>query len=112
MSGKRVRVWQVIEPTYPKNKDLEKDIYERDHSRILVVESSMANIDEVLEDKLRYQVDQGLVLNIGRTDDDLPMVEFTSIEEATKALQVLMSDPDLKDTGFDFDQDYCADGYS
>lgn len=40
------------------------------------------------------------------------MVEFTSIEEANKALKLLMSDIEFGGTCFDFEEDYCAARYT
>lgn len=112
MNNKRVRVWQVLEPTYPKNKQLEEDIYQNGHTRILIVNAPIDDVDEVLKRKLQCQAQQGLILDIGRSYDDIPLVEFTSIEEATKALHVLLDDHELAGSDFDFDEDYCAAKYA
>lgn len=111
VNGKRVRVWQVLEPTYPKNKILEEDIHQNGHTRILIVNAPIDDIDQVLKRKLLPQITQGLVLDIGRSYDGVPIVEFTSIEEATKALHVLLDDREFAGSDFDFDEDYCATQY-
>jgi len=41
----------------------------------------------------------------------VPIVEFTSIEEATKALEMFLHDRDFGGSDFDFDDDYCAGNY-
>lgn len=61
----------------------------------------------MLKRKLRSQIEAGFVLDIGRSHDGVPLVEFTSIEEATKALKAFMEDKDFAGADFDFDDDYC-----
>lgn len=107
INGRRVRVWQVLEATYPKNKELEEAVYVHNHTRILVIHAPIDNIKELLKQKLRAQIEAGLVLDIGITHDGVPMVEFTSIEQSTKALKAFMDDRDLAGADFDFDDDYC-----
>ncbi|KAK5943647.1 hypothetical protein PMZ80_004655 [Knufia obscura] len=111
INGKPVRVWQVLEPTYPKNKELEEAIYMNGHTRILIINAPIDDVDGLLKRKLRRQIEAGLVLNIGRSYDGVPIVEFTSIEEATKALQMFLEDRDFSGSDFDFDDDYCAAKY-
>ncbi|KAK5076922.1 hypothetical protein LTR51_002608 [Lithohypha guttulata] len=108
INGTQIRVWQVLEPTYPKNKELEEAIYVHGHTRILVINAVIENIEKVLKNKLRTQIEAGLVLDIGRTHDDLPIVEFTSIEEGTRALNALLNDRDFGGCDFDFEEDYVA----
>lgn len=111
INGKPVRVWQILEPTYPKNKKLEEAIYINRHTRILIINAPTDNIDALLKRKLRRQIEAGFVLDIGRTYDGVPIVEFTSIEEATKALDMFLEDRDFSGSDFDFDDDYCAAKY-
>ena len=111
INGQQVRVWQVLEATYPKNRELEEAIYVNGHTRILIVEAPHDNIDEVLKRKLKKQIEAGLVLDIGRSHDGMPVVEFTSIEEATKALRRFLEDPVFGGSNFDFEDDYCAAKY-
>lgn len=101
-----------MEPTYPKNKELEEAIYVNGHTRILVVNAPIDDIEKVLKRRLRHQIEAGLVLDIGRTHDGVPMVEFTSIEEATKALNQLLCDREFGGSDFDFEEDYCATKYA
>ena len=112
INGKPVRVWQVLEPTYPKNKELEEAIYVHGHTRILIINAPIEDVSTLLKRKLRSQIEAGLVLDIGRTYDGVPMVEFTSIEEASKALSMLLKDRDFGGSDFDFDDDYCAAKYA
>lgn len=107
ISGKRVRVWQILEATYPKNRELEEAVYKHLHTRILVIHAPIDNIKDVLKEKLRAQIGAGLVLDIGFTHDGVTMVEFTSIEESTKALKAFMEDRDFAGADFDFEDDYC-----
>jgi len=111
INGKPVRVWQVIEPTYPKNRELEEAIYVNGHTRILIINAPVDDIEVLLKRKLRRQIEAGLVLDIGQSHDGVPIVEFTSIEEATKALYMFLEDRDFSGSDFDFDDDYCAGRY-
>lgn len=81
------------------------------HTRILIINAPIDDVDGLLKRKLRRQIEAGLVLNIGRSYDGVPIVEFTSIEEATKALQMFLEDRDFSGSDFDFDDDYCAAKY-
>lgn len=65
-----------------------------------------------MKQKLRGQIEAGLVLDIGRTHDGVPMVEFTSIEQSTKALKAFLDDRDFAGADFDFDEDYCNSRFS
>lgn len=111
INGQQVRVWQVLEATYPKNKELEEAIYVNGHTRILIVDAPHDNIDKVIKQKLKKQIEAGLVLDVGRSHDGMPVVEFTSIEEATKALSRFLEDPVFGGSDFDFENDYCAMEY-
>lgn len=82
-------------------------MYVHGHTRVLVIHAPLDNINELLKQKLRGQIEAGLVLDIGRTHDGVPMVEFTSIEQATKALKAFLDDRDFAGADFDFDDDYC-----
>lgn len=77
------------------------------HTRILIIHAPIDNIKDLLKQKLRSQIEAGLVLDIGVTHDGVPMVEFTSIEESTKALKTFMDDRDFAGADFDFEDDYC-----
>lgn len=114
INGRPVRVWQVLEPTYPKNGDLEEAIYLNGHTRILIINAPMVEAKQVLKRKLRKQIEAGFILDISRSDDDddTTIVEFTNIEEATKALERFLDDPDLAGADFGFDDDPCASCYA
>lgn len=82
------------------------------HTRILVIHAPIDNINHLLKQKLRGQIEAGVVLDIGRTHDGVPMVEFTSIEQATKALEAFIDDKDFAGADFDFEDDYCNSRFS
>jgi len=93
--------------------ELEEAIYNEGYTRILLVNAPhLDNVDELLKKKLRDQAEAGFILDIGMSFEGVPMVEFTSIEEAHKALKVLIGDPDFGGTCFDFEDDYCAARYT
>lgn len=100
-------MWQVLEATYPKNKELEEAVYVHNHTRLLVIHAPIDNLHDLLKQKLRRQIEAGLVLDISRTHDGVPMVEFTSIEESTKALKAFLDDRAFAGADFDFEDDYC-----
>ena len=93
INGKNVRVWQVLTQTWPKNKQLDEDVFVSYYTRVLLVTNvdneQLASIPDKL-DGLRKSI-----VYIGMTDDYLPMIEFTSVAAAVKALHQLVSDPDL-----------------
>lgn len=113
LGGCALRVWQVLEPTYPKNLELEKAIYDESYTRILLINAPhLFGVDALLKQKLSRQIKAGFVLEVGTSFEGLPMVEFTSIEEATKALSILMRDAEFGGACFDFEDDYCAARYT
>lgn len=111
IKGQNVRVWQVSEPTYPRSQLLEDLIYEEGYTRLLIVDGALTDMEQLLRRKLRNQIIGGFVLDISSTQDGMTLVEFTSIAEAEKALRLLIADPDLDKTQFDFEPDYCENPY-
>ena len=43
--------------------------------------------------------------------DGMPLIEFTSVSAAVKALNLLVNDPELGSAEFDFEEDPCAEPY-
>lgn len=81
-------------------------------TRLLIAHLDDPNIMDILAAKLGPSINTGLVVRMGKTlEDDLPLVEFTSIEEAFRAMCCLMEDPDLGGMEFDFEKDYCEAPY-
>lgn len=109
--GQPVRVWQVMEPTYPPNEELEQQIYEQDYTRLLVIDFNNDKLEATLQNKLAGFISQALVIDIRATTDGATLVEFTSIDDSARALRILMADPDFSGVQFDFEEDYCARKY-
>lgn len=107
IAGKRVRVWQVLEPTYPKHAQLEKDIFEEGFTRLLLMGNVSAELYLKIQLKLADQVRAGFVVDFSVSHDGLQVVEFTSVEECAKAMRRLISDPDCASVRFDFKEDPC-----
>lgn len=111
IKGQKVRVWQVLEPTYPRNANLENEIFEEGYTRLLLIENATDTALAMLPTKLAYQFKAGFVINVTRSYDNLPMVEFTSVAECSRALHILINDADFGGSRFDFEEDPCCDAY-
>lgn len=109
--GQPVRVWQVMEPTHPPNEELEQQIYEQNYTRLLVIDFNNEKLEAMLQGRLAGFISQALIIDIRVTSDGATLVEFTSIDDAARALRVLMADPDFSGVQFDFEDDYCASRY-
>jgi len=110
--GTPVRVWQVLQPTYPANKLVETDIFQHGYTRILLLENvEDSGVLPKLHKKLERELRDDAVIEINRTADGVPMVEFTSVAVAAGAMRRLEGDREFKGCIFDFDRDYCDDGY-
>ena len=64
-----------------------------------------------LHEKLVPELQDGSVIKITRTQDGVPMIEFTSVAAAAGAMRRFQEDQDFTGCTFDFDRDYCEDDY-
>jgi len=109
VNGSLVRVWQVTNQTYPKNKQLDKDVFENAFTRILLFAGMTDEQFELIAPKLALLTAN--IVEIGRALDGLPMVEFTDVATASKVLEQIVHDPDFDGVQFDFEDDQCAEPY-
>ncbi|KPI45649.1 uncharacterized protein AB675_592 [Cyphellophora attinorum] len=105
IKGYPVRVWQVLTPTYPKNNQLDREVFEDAYTRILMIDKVSEQAVNSLPVKLATYKNQ--IVEIRYTFDHFPMVEFTSVAAATNAYRHLVRDPLFAGAEFDFDHDYC-----
>ena len=105
VKGQPVRVWQLLQQTYPKNKQLDEDVFDSCYTRILVIKGASPQQMKAMPEKLGHL--EKAVVEYGMTYDHLPQIEFTSVAAASQALSILMSDRDFGSAEFDFDQDPC-----
>jgi len=108
----KVRVWMVLQPTYPRNAELCNDIFTRMYTRFLLIDNVSDAVLDLLPSKLARQIDRRVVVGIGQAHDGIPLVEFTSVVEASRALNLLVIDPQFGGAEFDFDDDPCAEDYA
>ena len=109
IKGQPVRVWQIITPTYPKNKELDRNVFDNCFTRILIINNASRDALDTIPQKL-YQF-QNSIVRYSKTFDRYPSVEFTSIATAVKAMYLLLTDPIFAGAEFDFDDDYCGEPY-
>ena len=109
INGQSVRVWQVLTQTWPKNKDLEDDVFVKCYSRILLISKVSDEQLAPIPAKLAFLGNS--IIEIGRSYDGLPLIEFTSVAAAVKALHKLLIDPELGSAEFDFEEDPCSEPY-
>ena len=109
IKGQPVRVWQVLTQTWPKNKQLDEDVFVNCYTRILLITQVDAEQLATIPEKLGFL--RSSIVEFGLSYDNMPLVEFTSIAAAVKALNVLVNDPELGGAEFDFEEDPCAEPY-
>lgn len=109
IKGQRVRVWQVITPTYPKNERLDRDVFDNAFTRILIISNATEEALSSVSAKLNHL--KSSVVDSRLTHDEFPMMEFSSVAAATEALDILQNDPAFAGAMFDFDDDYCGEPY-
>jgi hypothetical protein len=101
-----------LQPTYPANKQLEADIFLHGYTRILLLEHvEDSGVLPKLHEKLAPEIEEGSVIKINRTEDGVPMIEFTNVAAAAGAMRRFQTDREFKGCVFDFDKDYCEDAY-
>ena len=104
-----IRVLQ-IGYTYPKNRQLDEDVFIRCYTRILLVDNIGDRVIQRLPVYLQRQVAMEFIIEIGQTDDGITMVEFTSVREAAKAMRAMQTEEMFHGAVFDFEDDYCEEG--
>lgn len=109
INGSAVRVWQVANQTYQKNKKLDMDVFENCYTRILLFDNITHDQTAMIPGKLAWAAKN--IVEISCATDGMPMVEFTDVATASKALDQFMGDPDFGAVHFDFEDDPCAEPY-
>lgn len=106
INGRRVRLWQVLQPTYPRHYLLSQAIDEG-ASRVLLILDMTSAAAGKLSEKLAPQRLGGFLIDEGMSFDGYRRLEFTSIAEAIKAAETIEGDPELGGTTAIFDDDPC-----
>jgi hypothetical protein len=96
--------------TYPKNRQLDEDVFIRCYTRILLIDNISNQVVQHLPAYLNRQIKMGFVIDIGQADDGITMVEFTSVVEAAKAMRAMQTEEMFHGAVFDFEDDYCEEG--
>lgn len=109
IKGEPVRVWQVITQTYPKNTQLDMDVFDNGFTRVLLINKASKTALDSIPTKLARFNDQ--IVTSGETFDKYPMIEFTSVAAAVEAMRILISDTKFASAEFDFDEDPCGEPY-
>lgn len=109
IKGQPVRVWQVLTQTWPKNKQLDEDVFVNCYTRILLIAKVDPEHLATIPEKLAFLGTS--IVEFGLSYDGMPLVEFTNVAAAVKALNVLVNDPELGRAEFDFEEDPCAEPY-
>ena len=109
IKDKRVRVWQVMTQTWPKTAELYDLVHRQRFTRFMAFKECDEIQLETIPGKLEWLWNNVVVL--GWTEDKLPVIEFTSVAAAVKALNQLVKDLDLGSVKFDFIEDPCDRPY-
>ena len=107
--GQHIRVLQ-LGYTYPKNRQLDEDVFIRCYTRILLIDNIDDQVIQHLPAFLNQQIKMGFVIEIGQADDGITMIEFTSVVEAAKAMRAMQAEEMFHGAVFDFEDDYCQEG--
>jgi hypothetical protein len=117
IKGQQVRVWQVITQTYPKNRQLERDVFENMYTRLLLVNLKNAIVTDEVKDQMRALLPIKLerltssIIEFSKTSDGFDLIEFTSVAVAAEAMEMLRTDPNFSGIELDFEDDPCAEPY-
>ena len=106
IKGSRVRVWPVLQPTYPRHPAV-TEVIRQGATRILLILHISSAALQILKYKLATQRDAGFLVEERLSYDNYPVFEFTSIAEAVKAARIVETDPSLGGTAAAFDTDPC-----
>jgi hypothetical protein len=96
--------------TYPKNRQLDEDVFIRCYTRILLIDNIGDRVIQRLPAYLNRQIKMGFIIEIGQAEDGVTMIEFTSVVEAVKAMRAMQSEEMFHGAVFDFEDDYCEAG--
>lgn len=107
--NQHIRVLQ-LGYTYPKNRQLDEDVFIRRYTRILLVDNISDQAVQHLPAYLNTQIKMGFVIEIGQADDGITLIEFTSVVEAAKAMRAMQAEEMFRGAVFDFEDDYCEEG--
>ena len=108
--GQAIRVLLCNEPTYPKNRQLDEDVFMHYYTRILLIDNVKDSVVRLLPSMLERQIKMGFLVDMGVTEDGILMVEFTSVVEAVKAMKRLQVEEAFHGAVFDFEDDYSQEG--
>lgn len=111
IAGAKIRAWQVLCPTYPKNWKAVQSYYENQYSRVLIISNAGEDGIRRVQRKLAYQIHTNQIVDIDESQDGGIMVEFTSVAEAVRVAEAFSMDRDLRGNIIEFEQDYCNDRY-
>ena len=106
INGSRVRVWPVLQPTYPRHPAVTEAIC-HGATRVLLILHISSTALKTLDYKLAPQRDAGFLVEERLSYDGYPVFEFTTIAEAVKAARIVETDPGLGGTAAAFDTDPC-----
>lgn len=109
IKGQTVRVWQVLTQTYPKNSQLDQDVFDRGFTRLLIINNASQEALATLSTKLKWF--KTSIVCFSKTYDGYPLIEFASVASAARAMRLLMRDPNFREAEFDFDEDPCGEPY-
>jgi hypothetical protein len=109
LRNQSIRVLQ-LGYTYPKNCQLDEDVFIRCYTRILLIDNINDRVIQRLPAYLDRQIKIGSIIEIGQADDGVTMIEFTSVREAAKAMRAMQTEEMFHGAVFDFEDDYCQEG--
>jgi hypothetical protein len=109
LRGQPIRVLQ-LGYTYPKNRQLDEDVFTRCYTRILLIDNANDRVLRRLPAYLNNQIKMGFVIEIGKANDGITTIEFTSVGEAVKAMRAMQTEEMFQGAVFDFDDDYRQEG--
>ena len=108
IQGRKVHVWIVLQPTYPRSSAMGEAILNQGYTRLLVIGNVSPSTVARLDRMLFPQKKMGFIVDVRKTDDGkYDLVEFTSIAEAIDAMKTLSLERGFENAVFDFQDDYC-----
>jgi hypothetical protein len=105
--GKQAKVRLVKTPTYPMNRVLERGIFERGYTRVVVVENIQNPVlmEGIVKDLVAVQMTENVV-GWSAKDGDL-VINFTSVAAANRGYEFIAQSPVYRELDLHWGKDPC-----
>jgi hypothetical protein len=112
INGIPVRTWKPVDPTYPRNAELEEAIFgDEDATRIVLIGNIDDDVFAMIPTKLARLNVSRAVVDFCWLYRDEAAIEFADIKSAVRVMKAFREDHDLWGATFRYDEDYTTGKY-